>query len=101
MPTIVKVSAKDLYLASSVEFVARISGSDKDIEKEFRNERPDPDWVDELFRPELVIYIDGAPSGVEVEVKDGKVVFICSPTYLGFLAGYCTAMDFHFDMVTE
>ena len=96
--TIVKADALSLLTKEGVELIPELNGTLKRALKELRRPHPEAEWVTEILSPVLFIKLPGAPARVIVTIENNQVVFTCSPGYLKFLVGYCTAMDIKFDI---
>lgn len=99
MSTVVKVDAKTLLNLPSVQLIPEFAGTIQDALNELNERKPNADWVTELLRPCLFIRLPGAPSRVNVEIRDNLVWFDCSDVYLRFLMGFCEAMAIQYDLV--
>ena len=101
MSTDVIIYLKGILGLKGVELVTDFKGSVEQAVYELSDAKPDPNYVEHLLTPCLLMRLPGYQFTRSCSVVDDKVQFRCGSTssFLRFIVGFCESMVLKYTIV--
>ncbi len=101
MSTDVIIDLKGILGLKGVELVTDFKGSVEQAVEELSDAKPDPNYVEHLLTPCLLMRLPGYQFTRVVDVVGDKVQFNCGSTssFLRFIVGFCEQMELKYSIV--